>query len=113
MLAIYCSAWSEGGAEKWKLDNQEDRGLRYAVSIKLPATECVIHRDVLTAPGQKRSEYQRLCQEIAQGKITEVWARDHGRLHPFGRGEKEAFEALCSSKGTAVSFGNEYRLRTG
>ena len=110
MLAIYCSAWDEGGAERWKLDNQEERGRRYALSINLPASECVVYRDVLADQGQKRPEYNRLRQDIADGKISEVWARDRVCLHPFGRCEKEAFENLSVEKGVSVSFGNQYRL---
>ena len=113
MLAIYCSAWDEGGAERSKMGNQEKRGRRYGLSINVPATDCIIYRDTLVERGQERPGYNRLCQDISNGKISEVWARDHVRLHPFGRGEKKAFESLCIEKGVAVSFGTEFRLTTG
>lgn len=109
MLAIYCSAWDEGGAERWKLDNQEQRGLRYAFSFNLKAKDCVIYRDTLVERGKKRQDYERLRQDIADGKISEVWARGNTQLY-LNKGEKEAFQALCQSKGVKVCFGKEFRL---
>jgi DNA invertase Pin-like site-specific DNA recombinase len=109
MLAIYCSAWDEGGAEKWKLHNQEERGTKYASSINLSAQDCKVYRDTIRERGARRPEFERMMQDKSKEKIGEVWAKDHTRLFAFS-GDRELFENLCGSKGVKVCFGNEFRL---
>jgi DNA invertase Pin-like site-specific DNA recombinase len=105
-LAIYCFARNEGGAEQKKLNSQVARGHRYAYSIGRTDRDCVIYREVSAeVPWAKRPNYERMKQDISDGKVDEVWAFDSTRLYPFS-GEKESFEALCKSKGVRVSFGS-------
>jgi DNA invertase Pin-like site-specific DNA recombinase len=104
MLAIYCSAWDEGGSEKWKLDNQEERGTRYA-----SAKHFKVYRDTIRERGAPRPEFERMMHDIRQEKIGAVWAKDNTRLFAFS-GDRELFESLCGSRGVKVCFGNEFRL---
>jgi DNA invertase Pin-like site-specific DNA recombinase len=105
-LATYCFAWNEAGVEQTKLDTQIARGRKYAYSIRRTDRDCVIYREVSAeVPWAKRPNYERMKQDISDGKIDEVWAFDSTRLYPFS-GEQESFESLCKSKGVRVSFGS-------
>lgn len=105
-IAIYCFAWEDGGAEERKLSFQEKVG-RTRTRWRVGSDEnCEVYSDATPeVEWDRRPSFERLIQEISDGRIGEVWALGSERLFPFRVGEEKSFEALCKSMGVEVSFG--------
>ncbi len=104
-LAIYCFAWQEGGAENKKLAFQEKVGRKYALWSGWASKDYEVYKDTTAEiKWERRPEYERMIQDIGDGKVQDVWSLGEVRLNPFNCDEGETFQCLCEAKGVRVTF---------